>query len=146
MFRNQISTETEIDGTPEKVWAVLTDFAGYADWNPGFEEAEGRAQVGETLHLTFAKEGGRGMRMHPKVLVAEPGRELRWLGRLWMPGIFDGEHRFEIQELAPGRVRFVQSERFSGVLVGLFRSTLDKTRLGFAEMNGALKLRAEGRV
>ena len=45
------------------------------------------------------------MTMHPTVPVAEPGRELRWLGRLGLPGVFDGEHRFEIHETEPGRGR-----------------------------------------
>ena len=41
------------------------------------------------------------------------------------------------------RTRFTQAERFSGILVGLFRSTLDKTDQAFAEMNHALKTTAE---
>jgi hypothetical protein len=139
MFRDEISSEREIDATPDEVWAVLTDFARYREWNPGFEKAEGRAQVGETLHLTFAKQGGKGMTMHPTVLVADPGRELRWLGRLGLPGIFDGEHRFEIQELAPGRVRFIQAERFSGVLVPFLRKLVRvDTPAMFEAVNAAL--------
>jgi hypothetical protein len=142
MFSNEIRSETVIEGTAAEVWEVLADFARYREWNPGFEKAEGRAAVGETLHLTFAKEGGRGMKMHPTVLVAEPGRELRWLGRLWLPGIFDGEHRFEIQEIEPGRVRFVQSERFSGLLVPFLRKTIEVDTLGtFQKVNAALAAR-----
>jgi hypothetical protein len=40
----------------------------------------------------------------------------------------------------------VQAERFSGLLVSIFRSTLDKTEEGFAEMNAALKKRVEERA
>jgi len=142
VFRNEIRSETTIEGTPTQVWDVLSDFSRYGEWNPGFETAEGRAVVGETLHLTFAKEGGRGMRMHPTVLVADPGRELRWLGRLWMPGIFDGEHRFEIQEIEPGRVRFVQDERFRGVLVPFLRKMIEVDTLAtFHKVNAALAAR-----
>jgi len=146
MFRSDISSEIEIDATPDEVWAVLTDFARYREWNPGFDQAEGSAQVGETLHLTFAKKGGKGMTMHPKVLVADPGRELRWLGRLWVPGIFDGEHRFEIHEIGPGRVRFVQSEPFRGVLVPFLRKLIRvDTPAMFAAVNAALADRVAGR-
>jgi len=35
------------------------------------------------------------------------------------------------------------SERFSGLLVGLFKGTLAKTEVGFEEMNAALKARVE---
>jgi hypothetical protein len=45
-----------------------------------------------------------------------------------------------------GRSRFVQSERFSGVLVGLVKGTLTKTETGFEQMNAELKARAEQRA
>lgn len=84
------------------------------------------------------------MTFRPCVLVADAGRELRWLGRLLLPGIFDGEHSFLIQPLASGKVLLRQSELFSGVLVPLFRGSLDRdTKRGFEEMNLALKARAE---
>ena len=47
----------------------------------------------------------------PEVLVAEPAKELRWLGKLWIPAIFDGEHYFEIEATETGS-RLVNGERF----------------------------------
>ena len=89
-------------------------------------------------------QGAKGMSFRPTVLVAEPNRELRWLGRLWFPGILDGEHSFVIEPLVAGRVRFVQQERFKGLLLPFLSKMLDRdTRRGFEEMNQALKLRAE---
>jgi hypothetical protein len=41
------------------------------------------------------------------------------------------------------RSRFVQSERFSGFLVGPFKGMLAKTEAGFEQMNAALKARVE---
>jgi hypothetical protein len=81
----------------------------------------------------------------PTVFAVEPARELRWIGRFLVPGLFDGEHSFRIEPLDNNRSRLIQSERFSGVLVAAFKSTLDKTELGFEQMNSALKARAEGR-
>src|ERR687898_2006844 len=70
--------------------------------------------------------------------------ELRWLGHLFVPGLFDGEHSLSIQPLEENRVRFVQREAFKGLLVPLFARSLDNnTRRGFEEMNRALKERAE---
>jgi len=84
------------------------------------------------------------MTFRPVVVVADAGREFRWLGHLLLPGIFDGEHSFVIRPLAGGKVLFQQSELFRGVLVPLFRGSLDRdTRRGFEEMNQALKVRAE---
>ncbi len=85
------------------------------------------------------------MVFQPKVTRAEEHQELRWLGRFVLPGLFDGEHAFTIQSLGPTRVRFIQREKFKGLLVPLFATTLDdQTKRGFQAMNEALKRRAEG--
>jgi hypothetical protein len=60
-----------------------------------------------------------------------------------IPGLADGEHRLALQPLDGGPSRFIQSERFSGLLVGLLRSALAATQRGFEQMNQALKRRAE---
>jgi hypothetical protein len=87
---------------------------------------------------------GKGMAFRPTVLVASPNQELRWLGHFLLPGIFDGEHYFQIEAISPGRVRFIQGEKFSGILVGLSKAKLDGgTKSGFIAMNQALKLLAE---
>ena len=86
----------------------------------------------------------RGVTFKPKVLNIEPNRELRWLGHLLVPGLFDGDHTLAIEPLEENRVRFVQREAFKGLLVPLLARSLDNnTRRGFEEMNSALKERAE---
>jgi hypothetical protein len=84
------------------------------------------------------------MRFAPTVLEATPNKELRWLGRLFLPGIFDGEHIFRIEALSANRVRFIHEEQFQGLLVSLFAKSLDEgSGAGFVAMNQALKARAE---
>jgi hypothetical protein len=141
----QLETAIEIDASPEAVWAVLTDFSRFPEWNPFVRSASGEARVGSRLRVFLQPVGGKGMEIRPTVLVAAPGRELRWLGHLFVPGIFDGEHFFRIEPGGPGRVRFVQGERFGGVLIPFFRKMLiGGTRQGFELMNRALKARVEG--
>lgn len=144
MATHRLHTEIEIDASPERVWAVLSDFASYPQWNPFIKSVTGAPQQGARLQIAIQPSGGKAMRFSPVVLAAEAGRELRWLGRFLFPGIFDGEHRFLIESLGEGKVRFQQSERFSGLLVSLLRGSLDRdTMRGFEEMNRALKARAE---
>jgi hypothetical protein len=140
----QLRTEIEIDATPERVWQVLADFGAYPDWNPFITSASGTARVGERLTNRLQPPGGRAMTFRPRVLEADPGRRLRWLGHLLVPGIFDGEHSFTIQPLGEGRVRFIQQEQFRGILVPLMARSLDRhTLAGFRQLNQALKRRAE---
>lgn len=140
---HEIATEIEINASPARVWSVLVDFSAYPDWNPFIRELVGMPHVGETLKVTISPGDGKKMTFRPKVSVAEPERELGWLGRLLIPGLFDGEHSFRIVALASNRVRLVHGERFSGLLVGLARTSLEGTRAGFEAMNRALKARAE---
>jgi hypothetical protein len=140
----QLHTEIEIEAPAERVWELLTDFASYPEWNPFIRSISGQPTPGERLEVRLEPPGGRGMTFKPKVLNAEPNRELRWLGHLLVPGLFDGEHSFTIQPLEENRVRFVQREAFKGLLVPLFSRSLDtNTQRGFEEMNRALKERTE---
>lgn len=140
----EIHTEIDIAAKPERVWSVLMDFAAHPSWNPFLRSIAGVPQVGQRLVVSIQPQGGRAMTFKPMVMTAEPDREFRWRGRFLMPGIFDGEHFFQLQPLEGGRTRFVHGERFSGVLVPLARSGLQgPTQAGFAAMNQALKVRAE---
>jgi hypothetical protein len=142
----ELRREIEIDASPAAVWGILTDFGAYSDWNLFMLSIEGNPKVGQHLSVRIEPPGARGMTFKPKVLASETDRALRWLGRFLVPGLFDGEHTLEIAPIEERRCRFVQQERFTGVLVGLFKRTLDKTETDFEEMNAALKKRAEATV
>ena len=66
------------------------------------------------------------------------------MGKFLFPGIFDGEHHFEIIDHGNGTCTFKQSEKFSGILVGMIN--LENTQRGFESMNQKLKERSESRV
>jgi hypothetical protein len=143
----ELHAETAIKASPGRVWEILTDFAAYPEWNPFIPRITGSAEPGSRLDVQLQPPGGRGMRMHPTVVAAAPSRELSWLGHLGIPGLFDGEHRFRIEALGTDRVRFVQEERFTGLLAPLVLRFIERgTRQGFESMNQALKSRAEQRT
>jgi hypothetical protein len=140
----ELHSEIEIDASAERVWGVLTDFASYPRWNPFIRSIGGELEVGERLEVRLQPPDSRGITMRPTVLRAEPNRLMRWVGHLFVPGIFDGEHSLAIHPLGEDRVRFVQHEAFKGMLVRLLSRSLDTNTLrGFEEMNEALKERAE---
>jgi hypothetical protein len=143
----ELRTEIEFEGTPEEVWEVLADLPAHAEWNPFIKKIEGELLPGAKLRVRLEPPGERGITMQPTVLATEPGRGLRWLGHLLVPGIFDGEHRFLIEEAGPGRVRFTQCERFGGILLPLLWRRLREggTAKGFRAMNEALARRVAER-
>ena len=139
----EIHTEIEIDAPPERVWAVLTDLGAYKEWNPFITSARGEARVGERLEIFVEIPGAGGRAFRTKVLKADEARELRWLGTLPLPGLFNGEHIFRLEPLASGRTRFVHAEQFTGLLIPFIGGQIKKSERGYELMNRALKERAE---
>src|SRR5919108_4059469 len=138
----EIRSEIEIDAPVERVWTILTDFQDFEKWNPFIVRAEGQLRRGERLAVTIRPPGRRATTFRPTVVTHEPNRELRWLGRLVVPGIFDGEHSHEVESLPGGRTTYIQRERFTGILVGVVGGIIRDTEKGFREMSEALKARA----
>jgi hypothetical protein len=138
-----IHTEIDIERPAGAVWAILADIDRWPEWNP-FAKASGRLAVGERLEVELRPPGQSPMRFRPTIVKLDPGVELRWLGHLGIPGLFDGEHGFRIEPAGPERCRFRHFEAFKGVLAGpLLWLAGDATRRGFEAMNEALKARAE---
>jgi hypothetical protein len=133
-----ITSVIELDAPAEEVWHVLTDTAAHSTWNPFITEFKGNLQVGSRIDIRIAPPGGRPMTFHPTITHLEPEREIAWLGRLLVPGLFDGAHSFTLEPLPEGRTRMVQSETFRGALVWFSGRLLQNTKAGFAAMNEAL--------
>ena len=130
----QLNTTIDLPATPDRVWAELTNFAAYPDWNPFITQANGDWAEGNIVAITAG-----GMDFKPKVLAYDSGKELRWLGSLLFKGLFDGEHYFLLKDNGDGTTTLTHGENFSGVLVPLFRAKLNKdTKAGFEAMNEAL--------
>lgn len=140
---HHLHTETRIEAAPATVWDILTDLAAYPDWNPFITSSTGTVAVGEQLTNRLQPPGGRAVTFQPRLTKVDDGRVLEWLGRLALPGLFDGRHRFELVPDGDG-TRLIHTERFTGVLVPFMRKSLDTITLaGFHTMNTALKVRAE---
>jgi hypothetical protein len=145
-MNHALRTSVDIDAPPSVVWDVLVDLEAWADWNPFIVSSSGSVAVGEQLTNRMEPPGGKGMTFKPRVTEVVDQQVFEWLGRLGLPGIFDGRHRFELSEQG-GQTRLEHTEAFSGLLVPFMRGSLDgQTLPGFEAMNAALKARAEARA
>lgn len=142
-MQNELHTTIDIEGAPEQVWSVLTDFERYPEWNPFVATIQGRLAPGARLRVRLTPPGGRGISLQPRVTEVEAGRAFEWLGSIGVRGIFDGRHRFEIEPTERG-TRLTQRETFSGFLVRLLPSRFHaRTEAGFIALNEGLKARVE---
>lgn len=145
MMAREVLTEIEIGASVETVWKELTDFSAYPAWNPFVKSIEGEAVQGARLSVLVSPPNNKDMRFNPVVREVVENKKFVWQGRVMFPGVFDGEHVFELEPLSATKIRFIHKETFSGVLVPMLWSKLDKdTRQGFINMNNALKARCEG--
>src|SRR5207245_5186515 len=87
----EVSAEIEIEAPAERVWEVLTDFAKFPEWNPFIRQMSGEVRTGAQLQVQLGPTGGRVMSFKPKMVNVETNREMSWLGRLLIPGLFNGE-------------------------------------------------------
>lgn len=140
----QVYTEIIINATAQKVWSVLTDFAAYPLWNPFIKSFKGVPVVNGNIEVQLQLPSAKAMAFKPRVLQYTQYKELRWIGRLFLPRIFDGEHTFALHDNGDGTTTFMQYEHFRGILIPFMAKMLDvDTASGFTLMNEALKARVE---
>jgi len=136
-----IHTEITIAAPSDVIWDILTNNERYPEWNPYHVRVDGRLEKGETLDLEIHKPNGDRVYISPHVTRLETARILSWGGGI--PGIFRGEHVFELQALDEQHTRLLHFEEFSGFAVPF--ASLEAIEAGYKQMNQSLKTRAETR-
>ena len=141
MQENELRTEILIDAPPSAVWAVLTDFGRYREWNDLIEYVSGRAEEGAEVRTRAAwgspaerEFEGRITAVEPPSLLASEGGD---------PELFFGRHRWELSAEGAG-TRFVNREVWTGPLAeSVYAQSKELLTDEFDAFNKALKTEAE---
>lgn len=144
----RVRTEVEIAASKEIVWATLSDFASYPAWNPNTIEIRGTLEPGERIDFR-ARIGESVRELNAQIEQVRQFEVVSWTGPISgvLRTFFWGEHLFAIEEIAPRRVRFTNSERFGGLLALPMRSYLTRdVAAAYDAANLALKNRSEQRA
>jgi hypothetical protein len=141
-----IRTEAFIPATPARVWAVLTDFDAYAEWNPLNVKASGEGRPGGKIRTTFVNPaGGPGATVTQTVTLTtfEPERALAWSGNV--PLLFRGRHHFTLAPEGEG-TRLLHGEDMSGLIAMTFSDAIlaEKFAPYYEAVNRALAERVAG--
>jgi uncharacterized protein YndB with AHSA1/START domain len=139
-FRMACSIGITIRAAPERVWALLTDAAGFPRWNSTVSSIEGEIAEGQRLKLKVPSAPGRVFK--PKVSKLHPGRSMVWSDG--MAPMFRGVRTFT---LTPGRdktTEFAMKEEFSGLMLPMIKGSLPDFAPVFETYAEDLRRAAEG--
>jgi len=133
-----------VQAPAEAIWAVISDIAGWKDWNPLYPRAEGALRIGAELDLDLALPGQPTRAIKPVILDWVPNDQIHW--RLSMLGGLVRTIRYiEIEILTERGCIFSNGEVFSGYLGPTVAKRMRPAiRQGFVGMGEAVKARAEG--
>ena len=138
----QYHTEISIAAPLAVVWAVLTDFAAYPEWNPLVGRLQGDVRTGGRIRM-FIKPLDRTFKATLK-RVAE-AEELTWVGVQFAAWFLSGEHYYRLEVLGDDSTRLLHGEYFRGLgSAFLGRSALRRMEETFELHNRLLKKRVEG--
>ncbi len=112
--------EIEIDAPAMHVWDALVRKEDWRYWNTFLYDCDPRSNfmLGREVFLAMQRiEGDSDTEFQPVVTTLRPGSCLRWVSKI--PGL-KTEHSFEMQEITPGRTRYLHRDIFMGPLSGVF--------------------------
>lgn len=133
---------TKIQATPERVWGLLTDAAGYTRWNNTVDKVEGKIAPGGSVTVRAKINPGRAFPL--KVAAFEPPRRMVWTGGMPL-GLFKGERTFLLKPDANGDVEFSMREEYTGLMAPLIGGSIPDLQPAFDEFASDLKRAAEAR-
>jgi hypothetical protein len=131
---------TTIEASPETIWTILTNAAGYPEWDPGVDRIEGRIAPGEKITAFTKLSPGRAFPV--KVSEFVPGQKMTWTGGMPL-GLFKGERTFTLIPRDHSAVEFTVREVFSGPLLPLIGRSIPDLSASFEQFVAGLKKRAE---
>jgi len=131
-----------IRAEPEAVWQILTDSAGYADWNPEIVGIDGRMTLSGRIHARVKIGGGAIRTVSMRVTAFDAPSRMEWTGGLAL-GLFVGRRTFTVTPL-DGGAEFRMHLRMSGPLAPLILKSVGDRQPEIDSFADALRLRAEG--
>lgn len=112
--KKSVHVEISIDGTPEEVWAVLTDIDAMSNWNKVLVPIEGILSEGESVTYTFYQDDEDAATMFARVKTREENRLLNQAGGMW--GVLTFDHRYILVPEGLG-TRVTIHEEYRGIMV-----------------------------
>ena len=141
-MHNEYVTSAIMRAAPEAVWKILTDAAGYAQWNPEIMGIDGRIALNERIKARVKVQSGAIRSVGLRVTAFdEASRRMEWTGGLPL-GLFVGRRTLEVKPREGGS-EFRMHLRMTGPLAGMILKSLGDRQPEIDSFSAALKARTE---
>ena len=128
----------EINVPVSEVWDALIQFETWDQWNSFIPMVEGELAVGNVMKIKVVSPGMKEMVFKPVVYEIEENKKISWGGGFLL-FVYKGIHEFILEEIDDNTTRFRQTEKFQGPIVLLMQKMIQKTALGYLNMNEEFK-------
>lgn len=144
MAASEYVTVATINAPAARVWAILTDAAGYATWNPEIISIDGTLAAGARLAARVKLGNGAVRSVSMTVTRFDPESRMEWTGGMPL-GLFTGRRTFTV---APRdrQTEFRMNLEMTGLLAPLIIRSVGDRQPEIDGFASALKAHAEATV
>ena len=130
-----------IEAPADTIWGLLTDAAGYEQWNPAVVGIEGSIAPGERIQLTSVVNPKRAFSL--EVTAFDEPALMEWTDGMPL-GLFKGVRTYTLESRGSA-TEFSMEEVFSGPLAPLITRMIPDMSESFEQFAEGLKEAAEAR-
>jgi uncharacterized protein YndB with AHSA1/START domain len=141
MAPSEYVTVATINAPVARVWAILTDAAGYATWNPEIISIDGTFAAGARFAARVKLGNGAVRSVSMTVTRLDPESRMEWTGGMPL-GLFVGRRTFTVTP-RDRRTEFRMNLEMTGLLAPLIIRSVGDRQREIDSFSSALKAHAE---
>jgi hypothetical protein len=138
-FRRETGVTANIQSSPKRIWALLTNAADFPRWNSTVKSIDGNIVQGEKIKLVANAAPERVFNL----AISEFTPEKRMVWRDGAAPMFTGIRTYTLTPQADGSTDFEMVEVFSGIMMPMIAGSLPDFEPSFKQYATDLKREAE---
>ena len=135
-FSRETKVSTNINATPETIWALLTNAPEFPKWNTTVISIDGNIKLGETIKLKSTLDPKRTFKL--KIKEFDPNKRLVW-------GDGSGTRVYTLTDNGNGTVTFTMDEKIGGAMFPMYSKYIPPFDQSFEQFAADLKKKAESK-
>ena len=141
----ELKTTIDITASHKEVWNKITDLSNWHIWNPIIYQLDGKFEPNSKLEFIMRNsKGEKGRKYSAQISNITSESSFSYTATMMNKFLFSAERKIELKEKSENVIEIKQTEKYSGILSGLFWKKLQEDAFPMIEsMNKALKSELE---